>query len=97
MTNKFPYNTRRWLRLRLIKLQTNPLCETCEKLGRVVPATVVDHIHPISAGGSPYPPLDELQSQCAPCHNLKTRGEQLGRELIPKVVNGCDVHGGPLK
>ena len=32
-------------------------------------------------------------SMCASCHNRKTRGEQLGKEL---PIKGCDVYGYPL-
>jgi 5-methylcytosine-specific restriction enzyme A len=91
----WPYGTKRWARLRALKLQISPLCETC--LGhyqRVEPATVVDHIVAINDGGMPYPPLDKLRSQCASCHNRKTRiVEQLGKEL---TVKGCDINGDPL-
>jgi 5-methylcytosine-specific restriction protein A len=91
----WPYNTQRWQRLRKLKLQEKPLCETCLKQQRIVPATAVDHIIAVKApGGMPYPPLDGLRSQCASCHNRKTRiVEQLGAEL---TVKGWDIHGYPL-
>ena len=90
----WPYTTQRWQRLRKLKLQTNPLCETCLKQHRIEPATVVDHIVAINAGGAAYPALDELCSQCVSCHNSKSRiVEQLGR---PLTVRGCDVNGYPL-
>ena len=73
-----------------------PLCEACLQLGYIEPAVAVDHILPIKRGGAPYPALAELASLCASHHNLKTRGEQLGRTLAPKVVNGCDVDGRPF-
>jgi 5-methylcytosine-specific restriction enzyme A len=45
-------------------------------------------------GGEAYPPLERLRSQCASCHNRKTRiVEQLGEEL---TVKGCDIYGYPL-
>jgi 5-methylcytosine-specific restriction enzyme A len=92
----WPYTTQKWQRLRRFKLQEKPLCELCLELGRLEPATVVDHRVAIKAGGDPYPPLSALTALCAPCHNTKTRVvEQLGRKLTPKVVNGCDVNGRP--
>ena len=94
------YDTRRWRRLRRQKLQANPLCELCMKhqaAPRIEPAVAVDHIVAISAGGDPYPALDQLASLCAPCHNRKTRiVEQQGKELTPKVIKGCDVDGRPV-
>ena len=90
----WPYTTQRWQRLRRMKLQTNPLCETCLKQQRIVPATVVDHVLAVKAGGAPYPALDELRSQCASCHNRKTNiVEQQRKEL---TVKGCDEYGYPL-
>jgi 5-methylcytosine-specific restriction enzyme A len=90
----WPYTTQRWQRLRRLKLQHNPLCETCLKQQRIEAATVVDHIVAIKAGGAPYPALDELCSQCVSCHNHKTRiVEQQGKEL---TVKSCDEFGYPL-
>jgi 5-methylcytosine-specific restriction enzyme A len=63
----WPYTTQRWQRLRLLKLQQNPLCELCLQVGEIEPATVVDHIAPINKGGDPFPGLDRLMSLCAPC------------------------------
>jgi 5-methylcytosine-specific restriction protein A len=90
---KWPYTTQRWQRLRKHKLRQNPLCECCIKVGRIEPANVVDHITPINNGGDPYPGLDGLASLCASCHNLKTRGEQVGENYL---IKGCDVFGYPL-
>jgi 5-methylcytosine-specific restriction endonuclease McrA len=72
--DKQVYNSRAWQRLRRVKLQDTPLCESCSALGRLVPATVVDHRLPISSGGDAFPTLDELMSMCEPCHNYKSRG-----------------------
>jgi 5-methylcytosine-specific restriction endonuclease McrA len=88
------YDTRRWQRLRRQKLRENPLCELCLKVNQIEPATVVDHLVALSAGGDPYPPLYALLSLCDRCHNTKTRVvEQLGRDFM---VRGCDVNGMPL-
>lgn len=90
----WPYGTRRWQRLRRLKLQVNPLCEPYLKQQRLEPATAVDHIVAIRAGGDPYPALEGLMSCCTSCHNRKTRiVEQQGREL---TVKGCDERGYPL-
>ena len=91
---RWPYTTQRWLRLRKFKLRQHPLCQVCLEVGRIEPATTVHHNVAVSAGGVPYPPLDALTSLCESCHNRKTRGEQLGKEL-PKVW-GCDERGYPL-
>ena len=92
----WPYNTANWQRLRKLKLQTNPLCESCSRLdrNRLVPATCVDHIIAINDGGHPFPALDGLAALCTSCHNRKTRiVEQQGKQLLDK---GCDASGMPL-
>lgn len=68
---KWPYSTRRWRRLRLAVLRAEPLCAECLRQGRLVPATQVDHIVPISRGGAVWDP-DNLQPLCASCHSRKT-------------------------
>lgn len=40
----------------------------CEELGRVTAATVVDHIEPVSLGGSMWDSKNH-QALCDPCHN----------------------------
>src|SRR5512139_1179239 len=92
---KWPYTTRRWQRLRRMKLRQNPLCELCLKVGEFEVATAVDHVVAIKAGGEVYPSLEGLASLCDSCHNRKTRAEQLGRAPPPKVVTGCDADGRP--
>lgn len=38
------YNTKRWRRLRLSHLRLHPLCQICEREGRVTPGNDVHHI-----------------------------------------------------
>jgi 5-methylcytosine-specific restriction protein A len=90
---QWPYSTAAWQRLRRVKLNETPGCETCKRRGRLAWAEVVDHIVPINAGGEPFPGLDGLRSLCASCHNIKTNHEQLGEQPLMK---GCDVNGLPL-
>jgi 5-methylcytosine-specific restriction enzyme A len=97
----WPYTTRRWERVRLLKMQQNPLCEACLQVGEIVPAEAVDHRNPISERGrkerlaaEAFPPLDQLASLCASHHNAKTRAEQLGDKNWMR--KGCDVFGRPL-
>jgi 5-methylcytosine-specific restriction endonuclease McrA len=96
----WPYNTRRWERLRKLKLTHHPLCEACLQEGAIVPAEVVDHRTPISQRGrderlatEAFPVLDRLASLCASHHNQKTRAEQLGQTDWMRA--GCDVFGRP--
>ena len=58
-------------------LSSHPLCVECEKVGRVMAATVPDHIIPLWKGG----PDNEgnLQSLCQPHHDIKTASEAAER------------------
>ena len=89
----WPYCTSRWQRLRRQKLMQHTLCQACLQDGRIAPATAVDHVVPINAGGDPFPVFDGLASLCASCHNAKTRAEQLGESNW--MYKGCDINGRP--
>lgn len=94
---KWPYNTAKWKRLRAAKLAHDPLCYACKMRGEITPADTVDHIHPVSAGGDPYPPLDGLMSLCARCHNEKTNAmDRHDRNGSGRRFKGCDINGNPI-
>ena len=73
------YNSRSWRTLRKFVLQGEPLCRECG-----VPASVVDHIRPISEGG-PRLDIENLQPMCARCHNKKSSRE--GKEKKKNQAN----------
>jgi len=92
---KWPYNTSQWQKLRKAKLAQQPLCEVCTRMGKATAASHVDHILAISAGGHPFPPLEELMSMCPPCHSIKTNAmDRANGSGI--AMKGCDVNGDPL-
>jgi len=70
----------RWRRLSKLYLQSHPLCIECNRQGRLVEATAVDHIVPHR--GDPKLLWDQRNWQplCKKCHNTKT-GMQ---DSIPK-------------
>ena len=63
------YNRKVWKQTRLAVLQESPLCVRCMKLGRSIPATVVDHIIPHRGDETLFFDRDNLQSLCKPCHD----------------------------
>lgn len=70
------YDSKMWRHVvRPRKLVDNPFCEMCERHGIYNIATDVDHIKPISNGGSPFD-FDNLQSLCKRCHSQKTNKDQ---------------------
>lgn len=62
-----------WQRLRLMVLAERPLCVECERWGRVAAATEVDHIVPLSEGGTNE--RENLQPLCHECHSRKTAAQ----------------------
>ena len=66
------YSKQRWRRLRLIKLNKNPLCEKCSTIRRPIPATEVDHIIPVRIDINKGFDMDNLQSLCKICHSIKS-------------------------
>jgi hypothetical protein len=64
------YKTAHWQRLRGHQLREHPLCAFCLGQGRIVPATVADHIEPHKGDPNKFF-LSELQSLCKPCHDSR--------------------------
>ena len=67
---------RNWQRLRKLVLHSEPLCRECKRPGRHTPATEVDHIVPLAAGGTND--FENLQPLCHECHSRKTATENGG-------------------
>jgi len=64
-----------WLRFRKRYLTAHPLCEDCEKTGRVVPATDLHHVVALRNGGERLSESN-VMGLCASCHSKRTvRGE----------------------
>lgn len=64
---------RTWKRIRDRYIASHPLCEKCEKNGRITPAQEVHHIQPLSQGGSNAE--NNLMSLCSSCHSEITARE----------------------
>ena len=75
------YNSKRWRALRNYFIQKNPLCAQCKRDGIITGAQMVDHIKPITMGGSSVDKKN-LQSLCNTCHAKKS-----GRESAEKRRN----------
>lgn len=78
------YNSSKWKQLRIAKLQQQPLCEECERIGRITPAEHVHHSKSFMKANTEIELLDlaynysNLMSLCAECHN------RLHREMKQK-------------
>lgn len=65
---------RPWRRLRdRIMQRDKHLCQPCLRAGSITQAEQVDHVTPISRGGTDAE--SNLQAICGPCHEAKTVGE----------------------
>ncbi len=80
----------RWQRERLAFLAMNPVCERCEKEGRVVTATVVNHRIPHRGNEVLFWDRKNWEAACKPHHD----GE-IQREERSGVVRGIDAGGRP--
>ena len=63
------YKTAQWSAVRRHYLDTHPLCEECQKAGRVTVATMVHHRVPIRDDPGSAFNESNLESLCASCHS----------------------------
>jgi 5-methylcytosine-specific restriction protein A len=68
----------RWQQTRIAYLRSHPLCVACEKMGRITPATVIDHIIPHRGDRALFWQSSNWQPLCKPCHDRKTATEDGG-------------------
>ena len=86
------YNLKAWHQLRARQLRLEPCCRFCRQAGRVVPATVVDHIEPHRGDMTLFLDPQNLQSLCKSCHDsVKQAAEKRGG-----LARGADLDGIPL-
>jgi len=67
-----------WRRERQEYLKENPLCVECKKKGKLIEATVVDHIIPHKGDVKLFKDRSNWQSLCTRHHNIKTAKEDGG-------------------
>lgn len=71
------YHKKIWKNLRQWKIRENPLCEMCEKQGKLTPTHSIDHIIPFENETDPLATCsDNLYSLCLECHSVATAREQ---------------------
>lgn len=72
--------TARWQRYRLTFLAQHPLCAECERAGRIVPATVVDHVVPHKGDEALFWDHANHRPLCKPCHDRRVDEGDFGRD-----------------
>ena len=68
------YSSYKWKVFRLNYLKRHPLCIECKKIDITMRATVIDHIVPITRGGSAWDE-NNMQPLCSVHHAKKTGRE----------------------
>lgn len=64
---------RAWKRIRDSYISAHPLCELCQRDGKLTPAREVHHIQPLADGGTHA--CDNLMALCTSCHSTITARE----------------------
>lgn len=83
--------TYRWQQYRKQYLRQHPLCVYCERMGKVVEATVVDHIEPHRGDEVLFWEPSNHQGLCKSCHDSVKQTEERGG-----MVKGCSTEGIPI-
>lgn len=71
------YQDRRWKDIVITKNWQNPICEECERVGKVTETEEIHHIIPFQKGKTPLEieelafNIDNTMSLCIPCHHKK--------------------------
>ena len=68
----------KWRKARARFLRDNPLCKDCLDVGKVIAATVVDHITPHRGNVVLFWDEKNWQGLCSTCHSRKTAKEDGG-------------------
>lgn len=77
-TTSGPAGGSRWQKARRAFLAGHPLCVACKAAGRVVVASVVDHVIPHRGDAALFWDVHNWQALCASCHARKTATEDGG-------------------
>lgn len=81
----------RWQKARETFLRKHPLCVDHQRRGRVVEATIVDHIVPHRGDQALFWDTNNWQSLCKTCHDSHKQRIERGGPMV-----GCDLSGLPL-
>jgi 5-methylcytosine-specific restriction enzyme A len=79
------YNSGRWKAYRKTHIERSPLCVMCEREGRAVLGSIVDHIIPHRGDVSLFWAMDGVQTLCVRHDSLK--------RLRENGLLGCNNHG----
>jgi 5-methylcytosine-specific restriction protein A len=84
------YNLKRWKDLRKLQLTEQPFCAMCETLGKLVPATVVDHVKP-HRGDPELFFHNQFQSLCKMHHDRNKQIEERSGVILGGKLDGVPI------
>ena len=84
------YKSSAWQKLRQVVLRNEPLCRVHRAANQLVPATVVDHIIAITAGGHPSH-VHNLMPLCSVCHDRKSAMERHELSIEAATADGLKL------
>ena len=85
------YNNSRWRKARQGYLRKHPLCVYCEKQGKTVEATVVDHIKPHKGDTKLFWDKSNWQALCKPCHDRHKQRQERSGTLAGAGLDGLPI------
>ena len=65
------YHTKQWQRTRKLVLLRDAVCVLCERLGKVTPSTVADHVIPVrmrDREDDRFYDIETIRGLCSSCH-----------------------------
>ncbi len=74
------YKSKAWKKLRLSKLATSPICEQCEREGKVSQATTVHHIQDVRTYWNERLEFNNIESLCKSHHEQIYKGRYYNGE-----------------
>lgn len=80
-----------WSRLSREWRKANPLCVYCERMGKVTPAEVVDHIEPLNGDMTRLLDTTGIQSLCKRCHDSVKQTEEKSGYLRGATKDGLPI------
>ena len=87
-----PYYDHRWRKARVNFLASNGLCIACKRSGKVVKATIVDHIIPHKGNPTLFWDPKNWQPLCKRHHDITKQRIEKGNALIGVDAKGRPTH-----
>lgn len=85
------YASSNWVKMRDRRRLENPICQECEKKGRITHMQIVDHIIPIDERPDLALEFSNTQSLCSFHHVLKTNADKKRKNRLKHLESGQKI------